>query len=491
MQHSRAHDHIGGRRHDHSTTRNHGTARSSGARRGRRSHIVAARAHVTRRASPRLADEDATYWLLDRGLGWSVVLQLTWEIPGVLDPTVITAFADRLARGALHRRVVVPRVAGARPSWVSAGGVLAPVVDVERVPSSETHRWATDALAHAALDAQAGRCWQLRAVVTESGDTVLSLCALHLVTDGRGLVTAARLALASDGDEVAAELSTARPPTVVADAFDALRQVRASTVGLVRASRRRRGGSASTWDPRPPRPAPATRAPSAAPRWATVTVSAREWDAVATSHGGTPNTLFIAVIAGLLRSGGYAPSGVPLKVGVPVDRRSGSDDNRANATAGVSIILTGDPVPSGDLSGIRAACKDAYTRLADGVRASTAHLQPLVWLLPPRLVVSAAASGSGMPDAVVSNLGDVDDAVLDVGGHRARRLAFRGMAQGVDPARSHRFGDGVQSWLLRTSDQVTFSVLAFDESVFADDKALRALLADELAAWGLTTSDIW
>ncbi|MGV9482691.1 ArsR/SmtB family transcription factor, partial [Gordonia aichiensis] len=31
-----------------------------------------------------------------------------------------------------------------------------------------------------------------------------------------------------------------------------------------------------------------------------------------------------------------------------------------------------------------AACKDAYTRLADGVRASTAHLQPLVWLLPPR-----------------------------------------------------------------------------------------------------------
>lgn len=459
---------------------------------------VGARMRPTRQASrgkaeavSRLADEDSTYWLLDRGLGWSVVLQLVWEIPGPLDPAVVSAFADSLSRGVLHRRVVAPRVPGARPSWVSADGVLAPVLDSARVASSDTHRWATDVLAEVQLDAQGGRCWQVRAAVTESGDTLLSLCALHLVTDGRGLITAARRALASDGGETVAERSAAQPPTLVADGLDVVRQVRASTVGVARALRHRRGTSDPVGDPRPQRSTSASRARSAEPRWATVTVSASEWDAVAARHGGTPNALFIAVVTGLLRSGGYAPMGVPLKVGVPVDRRNGTDDDRANATAGVSVLLTDDPAPGEDLSRIRRACKEAYTRLANGTRAPTAHLHPLVWLLPTRLLVSAASAGSGMPDAVVSNLGDVDDAVLRVGGHRARRLAFRGTAQGVDPAGDHRFGDGVQSWSLRTSEHVTFSVLAFDESVFADEHSLRALLAEELAAWGLTTSDIW
>ena len=444
-------------------------------------------------APPRLGDEDSTYWLLHRGLGWSVVLQLVWEIPGTLDAADVNAFARRLSSGSLHRRVVSSRVPGARPSWVSAAGVVEPVIETPLVPSRDTHGWATDVLARVDLDAEAGRCWQVHSATTDSGDTVVSLCALHLVTDGRGLMTAALRALGPEPDESSSRSSACalHAPTVVDNGLDTLRQVRAATAGIVRVVRSRRDAGVTAGDPRPARSTPAARAPSAIPRWATVTVSAREFDAVATRHGGTPNTLFIAIVTGLLRSAGYAPLGVPVKAGVPVDVRRGADDDRANATAGVSVLLADDPVTRGDHSRIRQACKDAYTRLSRGARTSTAHLAPLVWLLPTRLVVSAAAAGSGMPDAVVSNLGDVDDAILDVGNRRARRLAFRGMAQGVDPGGAHRFGDGVQSWLVRTSTHVTFSVLAFDESVFPDENVVRATLVDELAGWGLTTSEIW
>lgn len=113
------------------------------------------------------------------------------------------------------------------------------------------------------------------------------------------------------------------------------------------------------------------------------------------------------------------------------------------------------------------------------------HLLPLMWLLPTSLIVKAVSSGSGMPDAVASNLGSFPSELSELGGVPASGVAFRGIAQGVDPTLPYRFGEGVQSWLLEVGDQVTFSVAAFDESRFVDRPELHRLLAAELDAWGL------
>ena len=172
---------------------------------------------------------------------------------------------------------------------------------------------------------------------------------------------------------------------------------------------------------------------------------------------------------------------------MPVDVRAAGDDS-SNATAGVSMMLTDDPTPGGSLTAIRGVCKDAFLSLA-GRRAEPGDLTALVWLLPSTWLIGAVSAGNGMPDAMVSNLGDIDERAVRLGSATARRTAFRGIAQGVDPALPYRFGDGVQAWLLRGHDEVTFCVAGFDESVFGDGR-LRRLLAQELADWQLT-HDIW
>ena len=443
----------------------------------------------------RLAHEDSTYWLLEEALDWSVVLQLVWRIDGLVDPALLERVNAAFGAGPLHRLLVPPRIAGARPYWAEAGAPPPLLIDAVGISEADVEAWAGTEMRTVSLDPLAGRCWRLRAVSTSAGNTVVSLCALHLVTDGRGMVGAAAAAFARAGSgesppQVSAAGGSARK-SMLADAGDVVRLLGASLGGVVRAvwACRPDTGKAAFIDPRLPRESMKARAPQAIPRSATVSVPTQCWDEVARRHGGTANSLFVAVVSGLLRTSGYAELGSPIKVGVPVDRRAGADDERANATAGVSVILTDDPVAGGDLTRIRAACKEAFARLSAGRRPAMMHLLPLVWLLPSALVVRGVGAGSGMPDAVTSNLGEIPVEAASLPGHRGT-AAFRGIAQGVDADGEYRFGDGVQSWLIRTPEWVTFSLLGFDEKSFSSDELLAKLLAEELSAWGIDY-EIW
>ncbi|AMY23445.1 hypothetical protein A3Q41_02143 [Rhodococcoides fascians] len=458
----------------------------------------------------RLADEDATYWFLRRAFGWSVVLQLVWTTDAPVSKAILTEVNSALATGRLQRRLVPPTVPGARPRWVRATGEPACRFDDDAVENSDIDRWAAEELASVELDAVEGDCWRLSATSRAGAGAVISLCALHLVTDGKTMVTAAAAALAAvspnalSPNVVTDRAITSEPGTasaIIADTIDATGRVLAAGRGALRAIKdvvaqhAGFGGADTDTDTGPVRTRPARapmadRSPTAVGAWATGTVPSEAWDRVAAQHGGTANVLFVAVVAGLLRSSGYAPLGDTVKVGIPVDRRGDSDDDRANATAGVSVMLTDQPVPGGDLRSIRSACKAAYQRLESGHRSAVAHLYPLTWLLPPSWLVGVATSGTGMPDAMVSNLGVVPSEAMRWGDVDATRLAFRGNAQGVDAAQPYRFGDGAQAWALRTDTTFTFSVLGFDENSFGGASRLRDLLAAELAAWQLP-NEIW
>ncbi|WP_238423493.1 hypothetical protein [Gordonia sp. 'Campus'] len=462
-------------------------------------------------AGERLASEDATFWFVTPALGWSVVLQIVWVLEDEVSLEALTAMNAALGRGRLHRMLVPPAVVGARPCWVDAPDSPQLVADTRPVAEADIDAWATAEMSTVPLDAEGARCWRLRAAPTEGGGTVVSLCTLHVVTDGRGMLAAAAEAAAASGVPLTTPTVSSMPVAAArrsasgttdpvpsagwrrrrrADLADAGSQALAVITGLVRAASEHRKSAGGEPDPRGVRPPIAERSPAARSTWATATIPAAEWDRVAAEHDGTSNTMFIAVVTGLLRSSGHAPPPTPIKVGVPVDRREGEEDTRSNAIAGVSVFLTDDPVAGGDLGGIRAACKAAFVRLSEGRRAPHIHLRPLAWFLPPSVIVKVVSAGNGMPDAVISNLGEVPPEAMVIGGLPVRKIAFRGMAQGVDPTAEHRFGDGVQSWLVRSRDQVTFTVLGCDETTFATDAVLADLLDRELAAWGLP-HEIW
>ncbi|GAA5060968.1 hypothetical protein [Nocardia callitridis] len=443
-----------------------------------------------RAAVARMQPEDSTYWFVREAFGWSVVLQMVWRFERPPEPAALAAFNERLASGVLNRRLIRPATPFARPHWVRSEDAPDLLIDDGPIGADAVERWAGVELDATPLDPETGPTWRLRTAEVDDGGAVLSLTTLHLVADGRAMVTAAAAALA---DTAADPLAPRRPPVgaaaLVADATDALHQVTAAGVGVLRAALSTVRNRSATTEPMAIVPKAVVskteahvRAPRARYSWTTVSVEATAWQEAARAHGGTSNTLFIAVLAGALRAARYVPPGAPLKVGIPVSRR-GDGDERANATAGVSVLLTDDP--GMDLTALRAQCKAAFTRLAEGHRAPHIHLLPLLSLLPTALVVRAATAGSGMPDVVASNLGEFAPELARVGTVSASAVAFRGIAQGVEPAEPYRFGDGVQSWCVQVGTVLTFSVVAFDEQHFPRPDDLRGVLARELTRWGV------
>lgn len=446
----------------------------------------------------RLHGQDFTYWFMHRAFGWSVVLQLVWTFPCAVSRGDLDAVNAALGAGPLNRRVTRASVMTARPRWGHAPAVPDVICDTRPIANDGVEAWAAEELDTVPLDPEHGATYRLRAVPTEDGGCVVSLTALHLVTDGKGLVTAAADALAGRATPDTLGIDPGPSPrTVVADTGDAVAGVVSAGTGIATAAgalirtavtgRSRRALPVTGAEPsrrRRPRTPIRDRSPRAQTTWAIVSVPAAEFAAVAQRHGGTVNTLFIALITGALRSASPTGPGEHLKVGIPVDQR-GIDDDRANATAGVSVLVPGSLRAGDDLGSLRQDCKHAYSALTAGERAMIVHLQPALRLLPLSVVVAAVTSGDGMPDVMTSNIGSYPGDVATLAGMQATGMAFRGDAIGVDPGGPHRFGDGLQAWLLQAGDTVTISVAAFDESAFADGAALRSGLAAELDRWGV------
>ncbi|OZG26934.1 hypothetical protein BH683_021050 [Williamsia sp. 1138] len=438
----------------------------------------------------RLAPEDFTYWFVRKAFGWSVVLQVLWTFDRPPSAHAIAAVNDQLGRSPLNRRVIGSRFPFARPHWVHSEQTPALVIDDGVISAGAVEEWAAGELYDTPLDPEHGQQWRLRGSATTEGGFVLSLTALHLVADGKATVSAAADAFGGSAADSLGTRSMGRVRALLADAGDSIAQMGSAGIGAVRATVATLVSDNAPSPPtRAPRPAMNVTAPAARGPWAVVSVNVDDWTKVADDHGGTANSLFVAVISGLLRTSGYAPTGHPIKVGIPVSSRT-PDDEGGNATAGVSVHLVDEPIAGGDLGPIRRKCKAAFAALAEGRRPAMIHLLPLMWLLPTSLIVKAVSSGGGMPDAVASNLGAFSETLSELGGVPASGVAFRGIAQGVDPAQRYRFGEGVQAWMLEVGDQLTFSVAAFDEVRFADRAHLHRLLAAELDAWGVPHS-IW
>ncbi|MCR6030949.1 hypothetical protein GGQ22_05780 [Nocardioides sp. zg-579] len=433
-----------------------------------------------------------------RGLAAPVHNQLAWRYDAALAPAAVEALVDALATGGLARRVDRALVPAARDRW-SAADHRPAVQHTDALPPGEALAWLRR---HGSvpLDPTTGRGWSVATASLTDGGSLLSLVVSHAVADGGAMVDAATRA----GERSAPLVLPPRPallPALAGDVRDAAGQVaEVLRWGLARLPRG--GGSRSS----APAPAPAAMptpsrpdAPGASPTanpgvdWTTplavAEVSAVEVADVAARHGGTPNTWFVALVAGVAAR--LRGTDAPIPVALPVATRE-PGDLRANATriarASISPAPSADPaVPEDpaalDLTAVRAACKDAYRRLAQAAAAAEPVPLALVQMLPDAVV--GRLPQPPVAAALASNVGELPDGFVRAAGLPARSVTAIAHQVGAGAAEVRASGGGVAAWMCTTGGRATVSFAGMDPDRVADDEALAAAVLAELDRWGV------
>ncbi|MFF2084452.1 hypothetical protein ACFVVM_11770 [Nocardia sp. NPDC058176] len=434
----------------------------------------------------RVAGADESYLLAEQLFGWSAPIQYAWVFGTEPDPAELARFSDQLATGSLSRKVVRAVVPFARHRWVRSPYPPVLRIDPDPIADAEIGAWADRTLRAADLDPVDGRGWQLIGVRTTSGKFALSLLISHMVADGHGLYNALAAANAgSSASTLPSEAEVLARPRWRADAGDALAQLgaAASAARVIATELWRTRDNRTPAAARPPRVADlATDGPDTT--LAIVDIDRARWTEQARAFDGTGNSLFTALLGGIVQRSG-APIGPDgLRVCIAVSKREAGDE-RANASGGVWIRVPDPITPDAGLRQIRTLSKEAFTRYAAaGQDKLTDNLQPVVRLLPNRVIATMMRAIAG-PDTTVSNLGAAPDSVIEIAGRRAESFAIRAIMQGRSAAERRRQGPAVAAWAVEYDDKLTITFFGIHPDYFGDEDKLRAHIDAELDAWGL------
>jgi hypothetical protein len=458
----------------------------------------------------RLTVVDEIFLRTHRGMGTPIALQGLWRTPDAMEPALLQAIHDRLRLGRLGRRVVHPRVPGARRAWQPNTSAHPLDLLPNRAEIAEND-WPTTPIAHDAgvgplpahavlpwadrlgteLDPEFAPGWRLSAARLEDGGTVVALTCSHALADARGLIHAVTAALRSL--DRAREVSTGLPSvsetrcrTTSSEWTDAFAQwvtifggtARALFHRLPRPSARpttnhvaRESASSSAAPPSPgspsdslPAPCPAT-ARSRHPHPLLLTFDATHWDTTASTLGATPNSLFIHVIANILWHNGF-PNPI-ITASLPVDTRDEPRVDNDLAMTEIAIERTDTPAT------IRDKARSAYQRRM----SSPAGLpEEILQVIPDRWAYTLS-KGAGERDILCSNIGTLPDAVRRVGPHDCTRVAARAIHPGITEfPRTQLAG-----YLSHLGDTYTLALV----SLAADNASLPDAIDKACAATGL------
>lgn len=401
------------------------------------------------------------------GYGVPIVMQGVWRTAEVVDAAVLESVHGALTRSALGRRVVRPRVPGARPRWEAS--TEARPLRYQQASVDDVVRWA-DAQADVDVDPEYGPGWALSAAPVTGGGTVISLVCSHVVADARGLAAAVDAALTG-------RPSAPTPPRTsdIADAVRTLGTVlfggaRAS-LGLVLSARRRR--ELREFVAADPGPQPDRTHVSTGTCTAIVDVAAAEWDAAAAAEGGTANGLFLALVTAIADAAGVP---MPLHISVPVDTRN--SDAVDNAMVITEVVAT----PNDSLADIRRSSREAFAARPMG--APSGFPEETAQILPDRIAARLTA-GAGELDALCSNIGRLPGALAALGPHRTTGVATRAMHPGVSSDHPARTTTHLSAYLCSLGDTYTLSLVGIDPERFDSGERLRDLAVSALAARGL------
>lgn len=432
----------------------------------------------------RLTADDHLFVVMEQVMGVPVIPQVIWRVDAsgpVLDH--VAEVGRRLTAGRLSR--LVRRTCGpVRDRWVYTARAGHVRIDRDPVAPDEVTGWLHDRL-ETDIDSVHGPAWELSAVPTTDGHVIVSLVRSHVVADGAAMIRAV-------AEAVTGQARTPRHRERRGDSIrDALSLLTA--VGRAAVSMRKppaRGAIVPEND---------TEAPAGPAVVLTVgvRVKAARFDAVASSRGGTANTLFQAVTLGVLVGSGRVSEGdtVPLAVPMSVrdrdrDRDGAGDegelDLRANATTGATVTVRLDPGRYDDLREIRAAAKAAYRDVTTRTGPDTVAAMAQIAQVLPDAVVRRAAAGSTTPLCLASNLGEPSDAFTGLGLDRtACDVALRSVIRAGSARELAARQGGVSAWAVQTGSTLSLSFTSLDPAHVRDAAHLLDLVRQEMARWGL------
>ncbi len=434
----------------------------------------------------RVTGPDESYHLAERLFGLSAPIQFLWVFTTDPGDSEVLRLRDQLSAGPLNRKVRRATVPFARDRWVRVDDVPDVAIDDKPIGDNDIASWLDTRVREGELAPAAGRGWRLDAARTRSGKLVLSLLVSHMISDGEGVYAALAAAQAGTSqNRLPTRAETGGRGGRRADVVDAAGQLLAAARAL-----RILGGALRnrTKTPSPSRrAAPSTELSPDAPGPDTtlviLDVDRERWAGTAREHGGTTNSLFTAVLAGLVQRTDI-PVADQLRVCMAVSKRE-SGDERANASGGVWIRIDGPVSPQRGLADIRALSKQAFIDYADADSDTMAdNMQPVVRLLPGRLIGKLMQSVPG-PDTTVSNLGVVPPGALRLGTETAESFGIRAIVRGRPIANRRAQGPAVAAWAVEYGDKVTITVFGIHPDHFGDVGTLRAQIGEELSSWGL------
>jgi hypothetical protein len=433
---------------------------------------------------------DQIYFLGERAMGATALMQAVWVYDRTVDIDGLRRFHRHLQRGRLSRRIERSPLPFGRHRWVSPSDESDLEVVTTPRPRAEFDAWlniqaATD------LDVEHGPEWRLAVLPFTDGGAGVSLVISHCLTDGVGLCEA--LADAASGRDNPGNWPAAgsrpRGRALREDARQTARDIPGmgrAVVAAARLARRKRGHAGSTTPP-PARPTGADEPVTLGT--ATIFIDADEWDARAHSLGGTGNALLAGLTARFAQRMGRVTADGLVTVTMPVNQRE-IDDTRANALTDVDVRV--DPAAAmTDLREIRAATKQALIRRPD-VTDERSALLPVVPLFPRWLVrrlVGVAAGSKTRVDS--SNLGMVNPAACRPDGTDADQFAIRSLTRGVTKAVMHRAGGLMILFSGRAQRQLFVSVLAYQPGHPDSHDDVRRNLSNALRDFSLTATTGW
>lgn len=428
----------------------------------------------------RLSVVDEIFLRTHQGLGTPIALQGLWRTAGAVEPAVLARLHEALRTGPLARRVVRPRVPGARARWQHNG--RAHRLDRHRtvLAPAEIPHWA-DACG-ADLDPEHGPGWRLSVAPLTDGGTVVALTCSHVLADARGLIIAVERALEAmdSGPAAARAAGTARsedaPDTEAGSGLDsdwvdaartwamvALGGVRAVTALIRRGARSPGSGSSAGGYGRVASGPAELSEPAGISEPALIfRCPATEWEVIAAEYGGTANSLFIWLLANTLWAAGFP--GPEIAASLPVDTRNEPRVDNDLAVTEIAVTPTDGPAE------IRAKSRSAYERRM----TSPGGLPEEFLYLVPDKVAHLLSRGAGERDILCSNIGPIPPALSTLGPHECTGIATRAVHPGLDYAQRPR--TRLSGYLCRFRDDYILTVASLYPERIADAAALHRLI---------------
>ncbi len=440
----------------------------------------------------RLAHMDQASFLGVRALGYGTLAQVVWLYDRQVDIDGLRRFHRNLGRGLLGRRIERSPLPFARDRWVVS---RCPDLEMAKTPRprGEVNTWAYEQACRP-IDPEYGPGWRLGVLPLEgsgvSKGAAISLVASHTLVDGLGLVEAIVDAAQGRTRDLGYPPSGSRTRrrAVVDDARQTaasvpeLARALAAGVRLVRRSRREFASSIASAPPGPR--TERDDQPVVVPTLVAY-VDLAQWDACASRLGGTSNSLFAGFAAKLgVRMGRHTEDGT-VALAFPVGQRM-PGDTRGNALTFANITV--DPTnAASDLAEIRAKLKQALTERTAHAYELLAPLS-LAAMTPKwaaRKLVGVGLGSSALPVGC-SNLGPLDPAAIRPDGSDADYAYGRLIEPGISKRALEAMGGQLFVASGRTPGRVFISVAAYRPGQQNSPEALRELLSETLAEFGLT-----